>query len=472
VRLDRLIRAVDVMETIGDPSTVDVRDIVLDSREAHPGALFCCVRGARADGHDFAEEAVGRGCIALLCERPLSLDAVQVVVGANLVRRTMAVMAAELHGHPDRDLELVAVTGTNGKTTVAHMLGAIFGAAGRECAVLGTLDGSMTTEESPRLQATLDAQRAEGKRTVAMEVSSHALAQHRVDAIRFAAAIFTNLSPEHLDFHSSLEEYFETKAGLFVPERARLGVVNRDDEWGARLLGRNRIPLVAYSVSDLTDVRVGVRDSGFTWRGTSVELPLGGGFNVVNALAAATAAGEMGVDADAVRSGLARMSPVPGRMEPIDVGQRFTVLVDYAHTPAGLHDVLLAARAGVPPSGRVVVVFGCGGERDRAKRPVMGRWAAELADVVVVTNDNPRGEEPHQIIHEILAGIGGRPAVAVELDRARAIALAVEEAREGDIVVVAGRGHETTQDLGDRKVSFDDRAVVRSALERRVGASS
>lgn len=469
MRLDRLTRAVGAVETIGDPTGVDVRDIVLDSREAAAGALFCCVRGAHADGHDFAVEAVRRGATAVLCERRLDVGAVQLVVGTGKVREVMAAMAAELHGHPDRHLDVVGVTGTNGKTTVTHMLAAILDAAGRDTAVLGTLDGRMTTEESPRLQAALGAERRRGRRAVAMEVSSHALAQHRVDAIVFAAAVFTNLSPEHLDYHESMDEYFRAKALLFLPERARLGVVNRDDEWGMRLLERARIPMVPYSLSDASDVEVGLLQAGFQWRKRRVTLPFGGDFNVMNALAAATVASELGAGLDAVVSGLETMAPVPGRMQPVDAGQPFNVLVDYAHTPAGLVDLLRAARRSAG-SGRVIVAFGCGGQRDPSKRPLMGRAASELADVAVVTSDNPRAEDPLGIIDDVLSGVATGAEVVVEVDRSLAIGKALDLARPGDVVVVAGRGHETVQDLGERKVDLDDRVVVRAALEARAKA--
>jgi UDP-N-acetylmuramoyl-L-alanyl-D-glutamate--2,6-diaminopimelate ligase len=337
--------------------------------------------------------------------------------------------------------------------------------------MIGTLTGARTTPESSELQALLASMVVEGKQAVAMEVSSHALAQHRVDATRFAVAVFTNLSRDHLDFHASMEEYFEVKARLFEPDRSSVGVVNVDDPHGRLLVEAARIPMHPFSLDDAVDLEVGAASSTFRWQGEAVRLPLGGRFNVSNALAAATAARLLDVPAATIAAGLSSAAPVAGRFEPVDAGQPFRVVVDYAHTPDGLEQLLAAARE-VAGSGRVIVVFGAGGDRDRTKRPAMGAIAARLADRVVVTSDNPRSEEPRAIIDEIVAGAGDRTRIVVEPDRRVAIDLALDGAAAGDVVVVAGKGHETTQTIGARVLEFDDRVVVREGLERlrRAGA--
>jgi UDP-N-acetylmuramoyl-L-alanyl-D-glutamate--2,6-diaminopimelate ligase len=404
--------------------------------------------------------------VALLVERPLALDVTQVVVDDT--RRAMALVAAEFHGHPSQAITVLGVTGTNGKTTVTHLIASMFGAAGREARVLGTLSGARTTPESVDLQATLAGWRDEGVDAVAMEVSSHALALHRVDGTRFAVAVFTNLSRDHLDFHGSMESYFEAKATLFQPELSERAVVNVDNPHGRLLRDTAVIPTVGYSMADLTDVDVEAGHSSFTWRGRRVELPLGGGFNVANALAAAEAARSAGLDEQAIVEGLARPVGVPGRFELVDVGQPFQVVVDYAHTPDALEQLLTAARE-VTAHGLVTVVFGCGGERDASKRPLMGEVAARLADRVVLTADNSRGEDTGAIIDAVRQGFDrATPRHATELvieeDRRAAIVGALAGAREGDTVVIAGKGHEPTITIGDRELPFDDRAVARAAL--------
>jgi UDP-N-acetylmuramoyl-L-alanyl-D-glutamate--2,6-diaminopimelate ligase len=331
---------------------------------------------------------------------------------------------------------------------------------------LGTLTGVHTTPEAPDLQARLAGFRDEGKRVVAMEVSSHALEQRRVDSTRFAVAVFTNLGRDHLDFHGTQERYFAAKAHLFDPALSRLGVANADDPHGRALIDVAPIPMTAFAMADASDLAVGPLSSSFRWRGRAAHLPIGGRFNVANALAAATAAGVSGIDDATIVDGLAAAAVVPGRFEPIDAGQPFSVIVDFAHTPESLASVLTAARD-VAGAGRVIVAFGCGGDRDPAKRPAMGAVAASAADVVVVTSDNPRSEDPAAIIGAVISGIpAATPArVVTEPDRRVAIASALDGARPGDVVVIAGKGHETGQTFADRTVAFDDRAVARELLE-------
>jgi len=460
--LDQLLGGVEVLDVRGNPAGTDVSAVTHDSRVVAPGSLFVCVPGEHADGHAFAGHAVDAGAVALLDERMLPLEVTQVVVADS--RAAMAPVAAAFYDHPSRHLEVVGVTGTNGKTTTVHLLGAVFDAAERPTRVIGTLTGERTTPEAPELQARLAAFRAEGVRSVAMEVSSHAMALHRADAVWFAAVVFTNLSQDHLDFHASMEEYFAAKARLFDPARAAVAVVNADDAHGRLLLESAQLPTVAFSLADAEDLDVGPTASTFRWRGVPVRLPLGGRVNVANAVAAATTAEQLGVSAADVARGLSAAQPVPGRYEAVECGQPFTVLVDYAHTPDGLEQLLASVRD--TAQGRVLVVFGAGGDRDRDKRPAMGAVATRLADEAVLTSDNPRREDPMAIIDSVRAGAQRSGALHVEPERRAAIAFALERARPGDVVVIAGKGHEQVQQFADRTIPFDDRAVAREELGR------
>jgi len=461
MQLGRLLSDVEVLERRGDAEGVEVASVTHDSRQAGPGTLFCCVRGVVTDGHDHAHEAVSAGAVALLCERFLPLDVVQVRVGD--ARAATAQVAAAFHGHPSLAMTVVGVTGTNGKTTTIHLLRSVLEAHGWPTATVGTLSGPRTTPAAPDLQALLARERAAGRRAVAMEVSSHALDQRRVDGVRFAAVAFTNLSQEHLDYHRDMEAYYRAKATLFEAGRAKRGVVNVDDEHGRRLVQEAAIPVDPYSVRDAHDLALTPSGSRFRWEGLWVDLHLGGRFNVANAVAAATIARGLGVPPETVAAGLSSLSSVPGRFEHVDAGQPFTVVVDYAHTPQALEQVLLAARQ-VADGRRVIVVFGCGGDRDRAKRPIMGEVATRLADVAVLTSDNPRHEDPADIIDQVRAGVGRPDRLVVEPDRQAAIGAALARARPGDAVVVAGKGHETGQIVGDRMIPFDDREAVRRSL--------
>jgi UDP-N-acetylmuramoyl-L-alanyl-D-glutamate--2,6-diaminopimelate ligase len=449
-----------------------VNDIVIASGEVKPGALFGCVPGSRADGHDYARDAVERGAVALLSERPVGAGVPEVIVPS--VRRALGPVSAALWGYPSRAMRVVGVTGTNGKTTTCALLAGIFDAQGWATGVIGTLSGERTTPEAPVLQRRLAEMRDLGKAAVAMEVSSHSLDQHRVSGTCFAAGIFTNLSQDHLDYHGTMEAYFASKARLFTGCDVSLAVVNRADPWGNRLvemLSGAQVPLVTFAPSDATEVALGHRSSSFSWHSGRLELQMAGRFNVANAVAAATAARELGASWDAISGGLASVQPVRGRFEDVDEGQPFTVLVDFAHTPAALAEALEAARGlankGGPGHnrGRVIVVFGAGGERDRSKRPLMGGVASDLADVVVITSDNPRSEKPLSIIQEVSSGAHGAPPL-IDPDRARAISAALAKAEAGDVVLIAGKGHETGQDFGSHVEQFDDVLVARVALRR------
>jgi UDP-N-acetylmuramoyl-L-alanyl-D-glutamate--2,6-diaminopimelate ligase len=467
--MDELLRAVPVKQIVGDPAVVEVTSVVHDSRSVTGGALFCCVRGALVDGHDFAAGAVDAGAVALLCERELPLAVAQAVVKET--RAAMGPVAATFHGDPSRALEVVGVTGTNGKTTTTHLLQSILEAAGRHAAVIGTLTGARTTPEATELQAQLAALRDDGVEAVAMEVSSHALAQSRVDGTWFRVGVFTNLSRDHLDFHRTIDDYFEAKASLFTSDRCAAAVVNIDDPWGRRLAERLTIPWQPCSFDLVSDVDIHAEWSRCSWQGVELRVPLGGRFNLMNGLEAAITAQTLGISREVIVQGLAQAGPVAGRFEPVDAGQPFHVFVDYAHTPDGLEQLLLAAHE-IAGQSRVLVVFGCGGDRDRTKRAPMGEVAARLADQVVLTSDNPRSEDPSAIIDAVLEGIADRSGLIIEPDRRAAIDAAIGRAREGDVVVIAGKGHETTQVTGDVVTAFDDRVVARELLEARSWSAS
>lgn len=466
MRLRELAVAVDA-EIQGDADT-EVTGVVHDSRQVSQGDLFCCVSGEVHDGHDFVPDALRRGAAALMVERAVSTDLAQIVVGDS--RAAMAPAAAKFHGNPSHALDVIGVTGTNGKTTTVSLLSSILEHSGRRAAAIGTLTGRRTTPESPELQRLLRELVDSGHDVVAMEVSSHALAQHRVDAVRFRVAVFTNLSPEHLDFHGTMEEYFAVKARLFEPGRAEQMVVNLDDVHGRLLRDASGLPTAGYGLADAADIDIGPGGAAYTWRGRRVHLPLSGRFNIANALAASEVATLLGSDLGDIVEGLEAAGQVPGRFELVDEGQPFPVIVDYAHTPDGL-EKLLEAAAELSRGGKVTVVFGCGGDRDRDKRPLMGEVAGRLADEVIVTNDNPRSEDPDEIIASITSGFAGDGSLVIIPDRRRAIDHAIRGAGAGDAVVIAGKGHETAQELSDRTVAFDDREVARRCLAERATAT-
>jgi UDP-N-acetylmuramoyl-L-alanyl-D-glutamate--2,6-diaminopimelate ligase len=463
-----------------------VIDLTHDSRQVEPGWAFACVVGEHADGHRFAAEAVRRGAVALVVERPLPTtggdgvgDVPQLVVPS--VREAMGYLAADVHGHPTTRLTMVGVTGTNGKTTTTHMLAAILRHTGVDTRLIGTLSGTRTTPEATDLQRLLAQYVREQVGAVVMEVSSHALALHRTNGAHFDVAVFTNLGRDHLDLHESMEAYFRAKARLFTPGLSEQGVVNRDDPYGSLLGDAADIPITGFSRADAAAVDIAADRIAFTWvrdgGRVPVTVPIGGRFNVSNALAALTTAVKLGIAPGDAAAGLAHCPPVPGRFELVSDPARdpFPVVVDYAHTADGMVELLSAARglasAGGATPGRVIVVFGCGGDRDADKRPLMGAAAGEYADVVIVTSDNPRHEDPMAIIAAAVAGVRATAAAEprVEPDRRTAIGAALAEARRGDVVVIAGKGHETTQTIGDAAVPFDDRSVARAFLEANRG---
>jgi UDP-N-acetylmuramoyl-L-alanyl-D-glutamate--2,6-diaminopimelate ligase len=470
----RLVAAVPGA-TIRRDNEIVVADVAFDSREVTPGAVFFCVPGSRADGHAFADAALDRGAVALVVERWLDVVAPQALVPS--VRASMGPMSAAAFDDPASSMATVGVTGTNGKTTITYLLGSILDAAGWTSGLVGTTGASIagtpvplarTTPEAPDLQRLLARMRERDVRGAAIEVSSHALAQHRVDGFVFDVAIFTNLSQDHLDFHPSMEAYFEAKARLFDATHARRGAVNVDDAFGRRLM-HARIPITTYGVrrdADLRATEVAVTRDGisFSAGGLTLRSALRGDFNVVNVLASVAAARLLDIPNHAIAEGVAAVDHVPGRMEPVDAGQDFLAVVDYAHTPDSIRSVLRASRP--LTSGRLILVFGCGGDRDRAKRSPMGAAATQNADLSVITTDNPRSEDPLAIIAAIEPGARqGGGAFVIEADRHEAIRLALHEAAAGDVVVVAGRGHEPFQEWRDDRIPFDDRDIVRGELE-------
>lgn len=445
------------------------------------GDVFFCVPGFRRDGHDFAADAVSRGAVAVACEH-----AVEVPVPTLLVpdsRAALAHVAARFHGHPSRDLDIVGITGTNGKTTTTYLLDSVLRRAGRRTGVIGTVEtrigderlpSARTTPESADLQELFARMVAGVVDAVSMEVSSHAIDLHRVDGVRFAVAAFTNLTQDHLDYHHTLEEYWSVKRRLFTDLDVGERVIDIDDPYGEQLArslpGARTVGRSASADVRAENERPAADSTAFdlvTERGTvAVELPLPGAYNVSNALVAAGCALALGVNLETVAAGLSEAPQVPGRLERVDEGQDFTVLVDYAHTPDSLAKAIAAVRAVTP--GRVITVFGCGGDRDPEKRPLMGAAAGAGSDVVVVTSDNPRSEDPVGIILQIEDGLHEADAEhTAEVDRRSAIAHAIGIARSGDAVLIAGKGHEDYQIFSDHTIHFDDREVAREELRAR-----
>ena len=468
------------------PQDREFGGLAYDSRSVRPGDLFAAIRGFTQDGHRFAADAVRRGATVLLVDHPLAAAAATQVVVAD-TRRAFAAAAAAFYRHPSRGLRVCGITGTNGKTTTTFLVDAILREAGRRSAVIGTLgvqvDGTPvefhattpTTPEASDLQRLLREMLDRGVEDVTMEVTSHALELHRVAQCRFVTAVFTNLTQDHLDLHGTLEAYRDAKARLFaMVEPDGVCIVNADDPYGDAMARASRAAVWTYGID--RPARIHAEGLSLTPRGTGmtvvwpdgrvpVALPLPGRFNVSNALAAFAVGLSRGVPPETMRRVLEATPGVPGRFEPVDEGQPFAVIVDYAHTPDSLEQVLrLSAEIS---SGRRIVVFGCGGDRDRTKRPIMGRIGTTLADYAIFTSDNPRGEDPEAILREIEAGVPGARNYASEADRRVAIEDAIALARPGDVVVIAGKGHETYQIVGDQVIDFDDRVVAREVLRAR-----
>ncbi|AOQ23502.1 UDP-N-acetylmuramoyl-L-alanyl-D-glutamate--2,6-diaminopimelate ligase [Moorella thermoacetica] len=472
----------------GGNQQVPLTGLHYDSRRIQSGFLFVAIKGFKTDGHLYIDAALERGAVAVVLAQERTLPPGVAWVRVDDTRLALGQLAARFYDYPSRKLRLIGVTGTNGKTTTTHLIQAILEAGGRPAGLVGTIGNRLgdrvlpaehTTPESLDLQHLLYQMASLQARAVVMEVSSHALALHRVAGTEFDVAVFTNLTQDHLDFHHDMEDYFNCKARLFqgmdqgVKTGPKYAVINGDDPYGSRLAALTPVPVVTYGCTPGCQVRArdihletGGSTSLVTWPGgeAAMELRLTGRYNIYNALAALAVALQEGIDPQVAIRALGRFKGVPGRLERVDQGQPFTVVVDYAHTPDGLENVLRAARQ--VTRGRLLVVFGCGGDRDRGKRPLMGRAAARLSDYSIITSDNPRSEDPEAIIADILPGVREVPGASYQVlvDRRRAIAAALALARPGDMVVIAGKGHETYQIVKDKTLPFDDRQVAREEL--------
>lgn len=469
-----------------NPGDAEIAGIAYDSREVKPGFLFIAMQGGTFDGHSFIDRATNAGAVAIVAEREVAGVTVPYVVVRN-GRVAMGEIAAPFFGYPSRGIKLIGVTGTSGKTTVTHLIQTIFNASGRPAGLIGTLGARIgdelietkhTTPESVDLQRTLAYMAGRGVEAVAMEASSHGLYQGRTLGCEFDCGVFTNIARDHLDFHGTVESYLDAKLILFreypaMSAKRFVAAINADDPSAEVVKAATKGSVVTFGIekpADLTASNIEVTDRSVRFdmvhAGASapIRLDIGGFFNVYNALAAAAAAIGMGLDVQTVVRGLAAARSVPGRFESVDCGQDFGVIVDYAHTPDELHNVLTTAKA--LTKNRLIAVFGCGGDRDRGKRPIMGRIAAQLADMIVVTSDNPRSEDPESIIDMVLDGIpdSDRNRVIVRPDRREGIEAAIGMARSGDVVVIAGKGHEDYQIFADRTIHFDDREVAREVL--------
>jgi len=491
--LGKLLSGLEVERVAGDVD-ITITGIAYDSRRARPGDLFVCIEGFRHDGHDFIPEAREKGCTAVVVQRDVPVpDGVTLVKVPN-TRLALAQLAAAFYDHPSRKLRLIGVTGTNGKTTTTHLIDAILRQAGYKTGLIGTIHNRIggetfpverTTPESLDLQELFFRMVEAGVEYCVMEVSSHALSLQRVACSEFDLGVFTNITQDHLDFHQTIDDYLAAKEKLFTSlgqpgakKGTKAAVINVDDPGGRKIAGRCPVPWLGYGLDEGADLKAAgiemdFRGVKFTARGRGKEIPLSlkltGIFTVYNALAAVGVGLIEGIEPEVIARALADMPGVPGRFESIDEGQDFSVIVDYAHTPDSLENILKAAAGFV--RGRKIVVFGCGGDRDRTKRPIMGRIAAEHADYVILTSDNPRSEDPRAIIAEIEPGVkaGGKSAAeyAILPDRKEAIFAAIAMARKDDMVILAGKGHETYQVVGDKALPFDDREVAREALRRK-----
>jgi UDP-N-acetylmuramoyl-L-alanyl-D-glutamate--2,6-diaminopimelate ligase len=478
----------------GDPATV-VRGVTQDSRAVQPGDLYIARAGEHSHGIDHVDAAVAAGAVAALTDpgsAPKARAAGLAVVIVDDPQAATGPTAAWVYGDPARGLRMIGVTGTNGKTTTGYLLDAGLRKAGVRTGLIGTIEtriagealgSAHTTPEATDLQALLAVMREYDVDAVTMEVSSHALRLGRVDAVLFDLAIFTNLSQDHLDFHADMEDYFAAKAALFTPQRSRRAVVCIDDDWGRRLAASSTVPTTTVGRSTEADWRLAeewpaagaspgrlrlVDPAGVDH---DLTCRLSGVVNLTNAALGYVGLVEAGVDPELARLGIGELEGVPGRMERVDAGQPFVVIVDYAHTPGAVNALLADAHRLAAPAGRVLVVLGCGGDRDRAKRPLMGASAATGADAAWLTSDNPRSEDPQAILAAMLEGVPAGAHVVVEPDRRRAIGAAIADARPGDVVVIAGKGHEQGQQVGEQVLPFDDRVVARAALGAGAGVS-
>lgn len=492
ITFQELLRGVDVLTTAEFDQAVT--GLHYDSRQIKPGNIFVCIQGYRTDGHLYIQDAVSRGAAGLVVEKDLNVSPGVPFVRVNSSRLALALMAANFYGHPSRNLTLIGVTGTNGKTTTTHLIESVLRGRGESTGIIGTIWNKIgkqrfpvvrTTPESLDLQSILAKMNASMVKTVSMEVSSHALYLQRVAACEFDVGVYTNLTQDHLDFHADLDEYLAAKMLLFeglgmarTKERPCYAVVNIDDPAAQRIIKCTRVPVITYGIHEQADVKA--KSVQLTSEGSSftvvlskgdfpISTSLPGEFNIYNSLAAISVGLREGIPVTVIRDALQKMKGVPGRFELVDEGQKFTVVIDYAHTPDGLENVLKTAR-GIS-RGRLITVFGCGGDRDAVKRPVMGMISGEMSDYTVITSDNPRSEAPEKIEYQIEDGIRkiGNAHYTIITDRYQAIRHALLYAKEGDFVVIAGKGHETYQIIGDNVFPFDDHQVAREILVKEIG---
>ncbi len=478
---DLLAGVPGVLETRGN-MVVDIEALITDSREKTTNGLFFCISGMRFDAHDFASQAAGNGCSALMVERFTQADIPQVRV--QNVRSAMAYIAANFYGHPERGMRMVGVSGTKGKTTTSYLMKAILEKAGFKTGLIGTtgnligekhITSNMTTPDPIDLHRCLRQMRDEGVEAVSMEVSAHAVDMHRLDGVTFEAACFTNFSQDHLDYFGTMENYFETKKSFFMHGAVLNASLNADEETSQRIIDDIKIPYLTYGISAEADVfarDIEISEDGVAFsimlRGLEempVRMHLTGMFNVYNALAAASLAMIMGIDRSAIREGLESVQAVPGRVEMLDTQTPYKVILDYAHSPDALENVLKTVRAFT--KNRLIALFGCGGDRDHGKRPMMGEIVGRLADFSILTSDNPRTEDPAAILRSIEEGVKKTDGKYVVIENRReAIRYALEMGREGDVIILAGKGNETYQDIMGVKRPFDEKVVVRELLEK------
>lgn len=484
--LEELIKDANPIEICGDTKK-DIKGIKYDSRNVTAGDLFVCVTGFKTDGHLYVHSAVKNGAIAILAEKDLEVPQNVTLIKVADTRVAMADLAARFYGNPSSKLKLIGVTGTNGKTTTTHLIKKILEEAGYTVGLLGTISNMIgnevlpaerTTPEAPDLQFLLHKMVNKGAHYAVMEVSSHALQLYRVRGCKFRSAVFTNISQDHLDFHESMEEYVDEKKKLFAmlsSSSENYGLVNNDDLYHQHFEEASKVPVFKYAVDGSGDFKaqeVDVKPQGVSYTAfypggkISLNLKLTGLFSVYNSLAAFAVGFKEGIAPEIIKKALENITGVPGRFEKIECNQDFTVIVDYAHTPDSLKNVLETAKDFA--KRRIITVFGCGGDRDRTKRPLMGEAAALNSDICVVTSDNPRSEDPEAIIEDIIPGVKKHTnSFKIEVDRKKAIKLALEMAQKNDIVIIAGKGHETYQEINGKKLPFDDKEVVKSILSER-----
>jgi len=484
-RFKYLLNNTTIIKSIGDLD-VNVRHIQYDSRKILPGDLFVAVRGEKYDGHDFVDAAVEKGASSVVCEEFRSDISVPCVTVEDS-RAALARISSAYYEHPARSLMIIGITGTNGKTSTAYLIENAIKAGGHTTGLLSTIYYRVGSEEHPakwttpeplELQQYLNSMREQQTDSVVMEVSSHALEQSRVDGIAFRLAVFTNLSQDHLDYHRSMERYISAKQRLFRQVDSDKGenIINGDDPVGMRMKDQNHRPVLFYSAkkgkADVFPIsaellRSGITASFKTPKGTiNIRSHLIGKHNLYNIMAAVCAGISLNINPEQIELGINETKIIPGRLESVNAGQTFTVLVDYAHTPDAMQKVIDAIRPLIP--GRLIAVFGCGGDRDRGKRPIMGGIAEKSADVAILTSDNPRTEEPHNIIKDVLTGIKDVSKVEAIVDRTQAIHQALDTAKDDDGVLILGKGHETYQVLGEKTIHFDDREVVRNYLKNTI----